>query len=590
MARGVDRRRHRVGSDRRQRRLRGLRWRRSRVGPFLARPAAAGGSSRRLVWSWSAWRTRASAPTCERWTRSWSRRAARWQRRSPVSPVSTALGFRPISASGADASGYLSQAAMWAQPATRVPDPLVTHPGAGPCTPGDTAPLGWKPALEPGWQVPTYAPGLPWLMAVPHAVAGHDRRGAARGRPSAGVAVWATARWRGAWAAAWRRSSPQRWSRPRRRSSVSRLSTDERCPGHRGVDPVLAAGRARRTRPRRPGGGHRGADPAEPCAAGCGAVGGVDAGRQWGAPVGKERFALRRRSRSPARPSPRCSGTGTVRRSPSGYGSAGDLFAWRTSDQTPACTRRGCGRRSRPSCSPLGLAVVCAGDGLRRGRAASPSAAACIGPENGAPPVIAGLVVFLDSASTLAYLRLCGLRGVVLSPLPASGDGGQRGADRNGDRAGFALRRGALGQASPPLSRRGRIGTRSAHRATPRRVPGGGRHRPRAGGGRSAGADSAAAGGAPGGRAERQHALRDRPARDALGKARSHSLRAALAVLAARGSRRGGCWTSSRRQAFAHGSLESRRPRSTGHRRSKAGPLMRTRAWRIRSGAEPPVP
>lgn len=101
-----------------------------------------------------------------------------------------ALGFSSFSAAGADASGYLSQAAMWARLDTRLPDNLVTLPD-WPLEPGATAPLGWRPAIERGWQVPTYAPGLPWLMAPPYAAAGTT--GAVLVViASAGVAVWAT--------------------------------------------------------------------------------------------------------------------------------------------------------------------------------------------------------------------------------------------------------------------------------------------------------------------------------------------------------------------------------------------------------------
>jgi hypothetical protein len=114
-----------------------------------------------------------------------------------VATAAAALVFATYSASGADASGYLSQAAMWSRLGARVEDPLVLLPG-WPLTPGDTAPLGWRPALEPGWQVPTYAPGLPWLMAVPHAIAG--TAGATWViAAAAGLAVWASGALAGRW-------------------------------------------------------------------------------------------------------------------------------------------------------------------------------------------------------------------------------------------------------------------------------------------------------------------------------------------------------------------------------------------------------
>lgn len=95
------------------------------------------------------------------------------------------------SSSGADASGYLSQAAMWARLDWRLADVLAASPG-WPLAAGATSPLGWRPALEQGWQVPTYAPGLPLLMAVPFALAGNAGAFAVVA-VSAAVAVWASA-------------------------------------------------------------------------------------------------------------------------------------------------------------------------------------------------------------------------------------------------------------------------------------------------------------------------------------------------------------------------------------------------------------
>jgi hypothetical protein len=57
-----------------------------------------------------------------------------------------ALTFATYSPSGADASGYLSQAHMWSRFETRVLDPLATLP-AWPLPPAASAPLGWRPAL-----------------------------------------------------------------------------------------------------------------------------------------------------------------------------------------------------------------------------------------------------------------------------------------------------------------------------------------------------------------------------------------------------------------------------------------------------------
>ena len=82
-----------------------------------------------------------------------------------------ALWFATYSANGADASGYLSQAEMWSRLETRRFDELLGLPDWR-LPPSATTPLGWRPAVERGWQVPTYAPGLPLLMAIPHAIAG----------------------------------------------------------------------------------------------------------------------------------------------------------------------------------------------------------------------------------------------------------------------------------------------------------------------------------------------------------------------------------------------------------------------------------
>jgi hypothetical protein len=124
-----------------------------------------------LVWLWSAARARAVPADLEALAAGLEARGRQLTTILAGLTIVAALVFSTYSASGADASGYLSQAAMWSHLAARLGDPLVNLP-LWPLQPGDTVPLGWRPALERGWQVPTYAPGLPWLMAVPHAVAG----------------------------------------------------------------------------------------------------------------------------------------------------------------------------------------------------------------------------------------------------------------------------------------------------------------------------------------------------------------------------------------------------------------------------------
>jgi hypothetical protein len=97
--------------------------------------------------------------------------------------------FATRSAAGADASGYISESGMLMSgrmfhaddlaDITRDRDPYVTSP------------LGWRPAGD-GRQSPTYPPGLPLLMAIPHAIAGVSGA-AAVVILSAGIAVLATA-------------------------------------------------------------------------------------------------------------------------------------------------------------------------------------------------------------------------------------------------------------------------------------------------------------------------------------------------------------------------------------------------------------
>ena len=116
---------------------------------------------------------------------SWARRAqavdrdleAAWQRLTHrVSVVAVALMvvaitavFATRSAAGADASGYLSQADLWHDGKLFIRDPLqidlMDRDGSL------TTPLGWRPTGL-AMQAPTYPPGLPLLMAIPHAIAG----------------------------------------------------------------------------------------------------------------------------------------------------------------------------------------------------------------------------------------------------------------------------------------------------------------------------------------------------------------------------------------------------------------------------------
>lgn len=104
--------------------------------------------------------------------------------------VAAALWFATRSASGADASGYLSQAMTFASGRLTWPDPLAQVPG-WPVGHDLTVPLGWRSGLVAGVQVPTYPPGLPLLMALPHALGGSTFACLVVAL-AAGVAVWAT--------------------------------------------------------------------------------------------------------------------------------------------------------------------------------------------------------------------------------------------------------------------------------------------------------------------------------------------------------------------------------------------------------------
>lgn len=92
-----------------------------------------------------------------------------------VAIVSAAFATR--SAAGADASGYVSESAMLISGRLFHVDELSA------LTRGYdsylTSPLGWRPAPVEGRQSPTYPPGLPLLMAVPHAIAGVNGASAA---------------------------------------------------------------------------------------------------------------------------------------------------------------------------------------------------------------------------------------------------------------------------------------------------------------------------------------------------------------------------------------------------------------------------
>lgn len=152
-------------------------------------PAAAAALALAAWWAVAAARRRAIAADLEAIWRGLERQATRAIAICALTAAITAAVFATRSASGADASGYLSQAAMWSRGNLTHVEPLDEN---GLADRGEwlTTPLGWRPA-SPGHQVPTYAPGLPLLMAVPHAVAGIDGATAVV-TASAAIAIWAT--------------------------------------------------------------------------------------------------------------------------------------------------------------------------------------------------------------------------------------------------------------------------------------------------------------------------------------------------------------------------------------------------------------
>lgn len=102
----------------------------------------------------------------------------------------TAAVFNEHAATGADASGYLSQSRLWAEGRASIAvAPIV--PGPWPDRGWLQSPLGYAPAAAPDRLGPTYAPGLPWLMALGAALAGETGRFIWTPL-AAGLVVWLT--------------------------------------------------------------------------------------------------------------------------------------------------------------------------------------------------------------------------------------------------------------------------------------------------------------------------------------------------------------------------------------------------------------
>lgn len=98
-----------------------------------------------------------------------------WRARGRVAALTAALAaaltavaglaWGTWAASGADAYGYVSQASAWAHGQLIVPQDLAAD-APWPSPEQTLSPLGWRPAQEAGAIVPTYAPGLPMIMAL----------------------------------------------------------------------------------------------------------------------------------------------------------------------------------------------------------------------------------------------------------------------------------------------------------------------------------------------------------------------------------------------------------------------------------------
>jgi hypothetical protein len=128
--------------------------------------AAAAGS----MWAAAARRQNAITGDLEDAWQSIERHALRIVVAVAVAAGLVAAVFATRSAAGADASGYVSEAAMlMSGDLFHVDDLFDATTGHDPFL---TSPLGWRPAPSGVGQSPTYPPGLPMLMAVPQAIGG----------------------------------------------------------------------------------------------------------------------------------------------------------------------------------------------------------------------------------------------------------------------------------------------------------------------------------------------------------------------------------------------------------------------------------
>jgi len=153
-------------------------------------PALGAGISALAAWLLAAWRANAIDRDLVRIDAWLSVQATAFVKVIASIAGAIAILYGSFSASGADASGYLSHAAMLARGDLTRAEPL-TAVADWPNALQTLAPLGWRAAFEPGRQVPTYPVGLPLLMAPAHAL-GSPLAACLITPLSLLVAVWAT--------------------------------------------------------------------------------------------------------------------------------------------------------------------------------------------------------------------------------------------------------------------------------------------------------------------------------------------------------------------------------------------------------------
>lgn len=104
--------------------------------------------------------------------------------------AATSAIFNEHVAGGADSSGYVSQSRLWA--AGHITLPAATFSDEGwPQRGWLVSPLGYAPSATPDTLGPSYAPGLPWLMAIGAAIAGEPGRYVWTPL-AAGLVIWLT--------------------------------------------------------------------------------------------------------------------------------------------------------------------------------------------------------------------------------------------------------------------------------------------------------------------------------------------------------------------------------------------------------------